>query len=144
MDIKKIVSFFRNVISDMKQDRDIYKQREERSANALQNYHPKYEIPLPNSRRGGKTEHSGKFPFIIPQIIGTVTGCAFVRMIHGNFALYIVLGIVFGIAMGVWKSMEYDKLNFSYALARNFIVFLFMTLPLELLFILPVLIMINL
>ena len=108
----------KNILGDINADIEINKQRQDEFSR---NYvRPKYEIKLPSMGRRGS--NYGIMPIIAPQICGFVLGLAVARLFDGNIFAYIIFGIVTALAVGIWKSMFFDKIEFKYAVIRNIII----------------------
>ena len=111
----------KNILGDINADIEINKQRQDEFSR---NYvRPKYEIKLPCSHRG-RGENLGIMPIVFPQICGLVLGFALARLFHGNTCIYIILGLITALAVGTWKSVFFDKIEFKYAVIRNIIIML--------------------
>ncbi|WP_019678729.1 hypothetical protein [Ruminococcus flavefaciens] len=74
------------------------------------------------------TRHSGSsagfFKLFLPQFIGFIIGLAFTKLIGASGAAYIIFGGVFALAIGVYKSVSFDKIAFIPAVIRNIIIML--------------------
>ncbi len=71
------------------------------------------------------------FKFIIlPHILGVLTGCAIARLFGSGINGYYVLGLIFALAAGVYKSCKYDNMSFKHSLIKNIIIIIIPLIPL--------------
>ena len=64
----------------------------------------------------------GGFVILVPQLIGWIVGFAFARLLGLGMAGYIILGLIFALGIGTFKSVEYDRIGLKYAILRNIII----------------------
>jgi len=64
-------------------------------------------------------EGSAWAKIFVPHMLGMVLGFAFARLFETGFAGYAVFGFIFAFLTGVWKSHEYDKIAWKYAVVKN-------------------------
>lgn len=102
-----------DIIKDVFGDADTADKNYEEYLKDTGQYIPKY-----GRRRGG----IGGFAVLVPQLIGWVVGFAFARLFSSGTAGYIIFGLLGALAIGTFKSVEYDKIGLKYAIVRNIII----------------------
>lgn len=75
-------------------------------------------------RRSYRRDASGFYVLLIPQLIGVVIGLAFARLFGMGAAGYFILALLFALAVGTFKSYEFDKIALRPAIIRNVIIML--------------------
>ena len=65
---------------------------------------------------------AGFFKLFLPQFIGFIIGLAFTKLIGAGGAAYIIFGGIFALAVGVYKSVSFDKIAIKPAVIRNIII----------------------
>ncbi|MBQ8961771.1 MAG: hypothetical protein IJ071_11260 [Ruminococcus sp.] len=104
------------IIKDIFDDVDATDQRYEDSLKDSGRYVPSYR-----RRRGSP----GIWLLFLPQILGFVLGLAIAKMIGGG---YLVFGVLAAFGVGTYKSVSFDKITLKYALLRNAIILVMITL----------------
>lgn len=69
-------------------------------------------------RRGG----AGLWAIIWPQLVGAVLGLSVARVFKPGAVGYLVCAVLFGVIVGTYKSVSFDKIALKHALIRNVII----------------------
>lgn len=56
---------------------------------------------------------------MIPHLIGGIVGCAVARLFHCGLIGYVIFAVAAAFLMGTYKSHEFDKIAWKYALIKN-------------------------
>lgn len=106
-----IIDYIRDIFNDINEDIENINE-DQRENGALW------------GRRSYRRDASGFYVLLIPQLIGAVIGLAFARLFGLGAAGYFLLALLFGLAMGTFKSYEFDKISLRPAILRNVIIML--------------------
>lgn len=103
------------IIRDIFTDADIANQR------YRQDVYDNKPFSFGTERRANS---AGFIKLLLPQFIGFIIGLAFTKLIGADGAAYIIFGGIFALAVGVYKSVSFDKIALKPAVVRNIIIML--------------------
>jgi len=110
----KLKYYLLEILDDMKQEKSEYLDFYER-----EHIHAPWE----------RTDSEYKF-ILLPHILGALTGCAITKLFGLGINGYYILGLIFALAGGVYKSCRYDNISFKHSLIKNIIIIIIPFIPL--------------
>jgi len=110
----KLKYYLLEILDDMKQEKSEYLDFYERE-----------HIHAPWERKGSEY----KF-IILPHVLGALVGCAIARLFGSGINGYYILGLIFALAGGIYKSCKYDNVSFKHSLIKNIIIIIIPLIPL--------------
>ncbi len=106
----KFWELIKNAVEDISDDIALHVQRGEEDRR---------ENPAKYIGNRGDPRTSAWTAMLLPHLIGGFVGCAAARLFHCGMIGYIIFAVAAAFLMGTYKSHEFDKIAWKYALIKN-------------------------